>query len=172
MVVCVRVLREQSSVEYKHPTACNISAFGPFSLSFHALHFFSPQTLCNSSTLGDVPDPTWLHFLTRDGRAAVGHLPKAAGGFGPCKPLGPVSPAPRGPGSVGVLFLLLAREAGQPRAEQHGGGGTRPGAVVGPADFTRPWGHKRGRGAGAGQRGRAGGSATSRRVRVGDAAGN
>ena len=46
-----------------------------------------------------------------------------------------------GPGTaslVRVLLLLLPGEAGQPGAEQHGHGRPSPGAVVRPADVTRP----------------------------------
>lgn len=50
-------------------------------------------------------------------------------------------PAPQAPGgaapggsSVGVLLLLLAREAGQPGAHHHGGHRAAARAVVGPAD--------------------------------------
>ena len=72
------------------------------------------------------------------GLEALFGLLRAAGCFGPPGPRGPASPqsARGGPTSVWVLFLLLAGEASQPRAEQHGGGSPCPCAVVGPADFT------------------------------------
>lgn len=43
-----------------------------------------------------------------------------------------------GAGSVGVLLLLLAREAGQPGAHQHGRRRAPARAVVGPADVAGP----------------------------------
>lgn len=67
---------------------------------------------------------------------------KVADALAPSIPRGPSSPplAPDGLVSVGVVLLLLAWEASQPRAQQHGGRSTCASAVVGPADFTLAWG--------------------------------